>query len=147
MSATEAPPVGTSDRVWRGSGIAFVVTFFISSVIYGSQPDIGASANALVSFYCQGPVSSPRGRTRFLPGDGHEFSPRADTGSPRGHGVRGITPLPAVAWARRMLSPVVAQRWAWWRSRSTVAPARVLGMISSKPLGWRLELKAMERFS
>ncbi len=31
--------------------------------------------------------------------------------------------------------PVVAQRWAWWRSRSTVAPARVLGMISSKPLG------------
>jgi hypothetical protein len=51
MSATEAPPIGAFDRVWRGSGIAFVVTLVISSAIYGRQPDIGASANALVSFY------------------------------------------------------------------------------------------------
>jgi hypothetical protein len=41
----------TFDRVWRGSGIAFVVTFVVAHLIYGSQPEIGASADTLVSFY------------------------------------------------------------------------------------------------
>ena len=54
--------------------------------------------------------------------------------------VRGVTPLPVRAWERRTESPVVWQTWAWCRSRSTVAVARVLGMSSSKAAGCRLEL-------
>jgi Transposase DDE domain group 1 len=92
-------------------------------------------------------LSSPRWRSLDLPGDGHEDSLRGREISKDDHQASGITPLPAVAWARRTLSPWVAQRWAWCSSRSTVAVARVLGMISSKPAGWRLELTATERFS
>ena len=49
--------------------------------------------------------------------------------------VSGVTPFPAVAWVRRMLSPAVSTTWAWCMSRSTVALAMVLGMSSSKPAG------------
>lgn len=38
-------------RTWRGSGVFFVVAFIIGWIIYGSQPNIGASADELVSFY------------------------------------------------------------------------------------------------
>lgn len=34
-----------------------------------------------------------------------------------GQVVSGVTPFPSVAWVSRMESPVVATRWAWWRSR------------------------------
>jgi hypothetical protein len=39
------------ERLWRTSGIQFVGLFIIASVIYGSQPRVGASADALVAFY------------------------------------------------------------------------------------------------
>jgi hypothetical protein len=39
------------ERIWRGSGIAFVIFFIISYVIYGNQPRVGASVDRLVSFY------------------------------------------------------------------------------------------------
>jgi hypothetical protein len=39
------------ERLWRGSGLGFVVMFIIAYVIYGDQPKIGASADELVSFY------------------------------------------------------------------------------------------------
>jgi hypothetical protein len=39
------------ERLWRMSGINFVVFFVIAYVIYGSQPRVGASADALVAFY------------------------------------------------------------------------------------------------
>ena len=39
--------------------------------------------------------------------------------------------MPAMAWVRRMLSPLVWQTWAWCMSRSTVAVARVFGINSS----------------
>jgi hypothetical protein len=39
------------ERLWRTSGIQFVGLFIIASVIYGSQPQVGAPANALVAFY------------------------------------------------------------------------------------------------
>jgi hypothetical protein len=39
------------ERLWRTSGIQFVGLFIIASVIYGSQPQVGASADALVAFY------------------------------------------------------------------------------------------------
>ena len=60
MSAsTRAVPSSTSayatpafwERLWRTSGIQFVGLFIIASVIYGSQPQVGASADALVAFY------------------------------------------------------------------------------------------------
>jgi hypothetical protein len=47
--------------VWRGSGIAFVITFVASWLIHGAQPDIGASADTLASFY-------ENDRTRILIG-------------------------------------------------------------------------------
>jgi hypothetical protein len=61
--------------------------------------------------------------------------------------VSGVTPFPAVASASRRLVPSVRTRWAWWRSRSTVAVARVLGMIVSNPLGCRLEVTIRDRRS
>ena len=39
------------ERVWRTSGLQFVGFFIIASVIYGYQPQVGASADALVAFY------------------------------------------------------------------------------------------------
>ena len=39
------------ERLWRGSGIVFVVFFILAYVIYGDQPKVGASADELVSFY------------------------------------------------------------------------------------------------
>jgi hypothetical protein len=39
------------ERLWRMSGINFVVFFVIAYVIYGYQPQVGASADALVAFY------------------------------------------------------------------------------------------------
>jgi hypothetical protein len=39
------------ERQWRMSGIVFVVLFIIAYVIYGQQPQVGASADALVAFY------------------------------------------------------------------------------------------------
>jgi len=42
------------DRVWRASGIAFVVMSITAYVIYGNQPSAGASADQLVSFYDDG---------------------------------------------------------------------------------------------
>ena len=45
-----------------------------------------------------------------------------------------------------MESPLVWQTWAWWRSRSTGAVARGLGISSSKPAGCRFELMATRAF-
>jgi hypothetical protein len=39
------------ERLWRTSGIQFVVLFILASVIYGTQPQVGASTDALVAFY------------------------------------------------------------------------------------------------
>jgi hypothetical protein len=39
------------ERLWRMSGINFVVFFIIAYAIYPSQPQVGASADALVAFY------------------------------------------------------------------------------------------------
>ena len=39
------------ERLWRQSGINFVVFFIIAYVIYGSQPQVGAPADALIAFY------------------------------------------------------------------------------------------------
>jgi hypothetical protein len=39
------------ERLWRQSGINCVLFFIIASVIYGHQPQVGASADALVAFY------------------------------------------------------------------------------------------------
>jgi hypothetical protein len=39
------------ERLWRSSGIQSVGLFIIAYVIYGYQPQVGASADALVAFY------------------------------------------------------------------------------------------------
>jgi hypothetical protein len=39
------------ERNWRGAGIGFAAVLIVASVIYGSQPKVGASAAELVSFY------------------------------------------------------------------------------------------------
>jgi|SRR5882672_855368 len=39
------------ERLWRQSGINFVVSFIIAWVIYGYQPQVGASADGLAGFY------------------------------------------------------------------------------------------------
>src|SRR5882672_5395504 len=68
MSAsTAAMPSSTSvyttrgfwERLWRTSGLQSVGLFIIAYVVYGYQPPVGASADALVAFY-------DGGRTRIL---------------------------------------------------------------------------------
>src|SRR5262245_7431588 len=39
------------ERLWRMSGIHFVVFFVIGYALYGEQPRVGASAESLVAFY------------------------------------------------------------------------------------------------
>jgi hypothetical protein len=39
------------ERLWRTSGIQFLVLFIIAYLIYGYQPQVGASADALIAFY------------------------------------------------------------------------------------------------
>ena len=39
------------ERLWRSSGIQSVGLFIIAYVIYGFQPQVGASTDALVAFY------------------------------------------------------------------------------------------------
>jgi hypothetical protein len=39
------------ERLWRMSGINFIIFFIIAYVIYGYQPLVGASADAVVAFY------------------------------------------------------------------------------------------------
>ena len=41
----------TWERLWRSSGISFVLFFIIAYAIYGDQPKVGAPAGKLVSFY------------------------------------------------------------------------------------------------
>lgn len=47
------------ERLWRTSGIQFVALFIVAYLVYGHQPQVGASAEELVTFY-QG------NRTRIL---------------------------------------------------------------------------------
>ena len=42
---------GFWERLWRLSGINFVVFAIIAYAIYGYQPQVGASADALAAFY------------------------------------------------------------------------------------------------
>jgi hypothetical protein len=39
------------ERLWRTSGLQFVGLLIVASFIYGSQPHVGASADALAAFY------------------------------------------------------------------------------------------------
>jgi hypothetical protein len=51
---TSSTGVNTSafwERLWRTAGIQFVGLFIVAYVVYGYQPQVGASADALVAFY------------------------------------------------------------------------------------------------
>lgn len=52
---TSSPDASTArafwERLWRTAGFQFVGFFIITSVIYGYQPQIGASDDALAAFY------------------------------------------------------------------------------------------------
>jgi hypothetical protein len=39
------------ERLWRTSGIQFIALCIIAYIIYGYQPQVGASSDALVAFY------------------------------------------------------------------------------------------------
>ncbi len=39
------------ERLWRTGGIQSILCFIIAYLVYGHQPEVGASANALVAFY------------------------------------------------------------------------------------------------
>jgi hypothetical protein len=39
------------ERLWRTAGLQFVGFFIIAYLVYGNQPQVGASADSLVSFY------------------------------------------------------------------------------------------------
>ena len=109
----------------------------------GDLPATQTRGASSVIASCQWPVGSAQWRTAELPGGGQQNCPVVanrtarwwPTELPGVHLVSGVTPLPAVAWVRRMLSPAVMTTWAWCSNRSTVALAMVLGMSSSNPAG------------
>jgi len=108
----------------------------LADLATGRFDDALRRARRLVDLDCQGPVGCARWRTVELPGRGQQNCPVTARCCARAvQVVSGVTPLPPVAWVRRMLSPVVMTTCAWCRSRSTVAFAMVLGMSSSKPAG------------
>ena len=39
------------ERLWRTAGIQSLACFIVAYIIYGSQPQVGAPADALVAFY------------------------------------------------------------------------------------------------
>ena len=59
MSASARPMTSSAsvttgvfwERLWRAAGIQSLGLFIIGYVIYGYQPHVGASADALVAFY------------------------------------------------------------------------------------------------
>jgi len=117
-------------------------------VMYRTEPsfDVLAACRALFERHPQVPVlckvDDVNGHLKLRVG-GQVISGLADTVSPDGRPpelrvggqLNGTTPLPASASASRWLSPLVSTRCAWCSSRSTVAVARVLGMIVSNPDG------------
>ncbi len=42
------------ERLWRLSGINFILFFIVANIIYGVQPEPGASSDALLAFYSAG---------------------------------------------------------------------------------------------
>src|SRR5262249_51725156 len=50
-SASQTSARAFWERLWRMSGINFVSLFVVGYLIHGSQPHIGAPADALVAFY------------------------------------------------------------------------------------------------
>jgi transposase len=118
----------------------------LEEISESAQEDPQPKLSRATGFCPEAVVSSARWRSREVPGDGHGICPVL-TITGWGAQLKGLTPWPARAWACRTLSPLVWQRWAWCRSRSTVAVARVLGMSSSNAAGCRLEEIATERFS
>jgi hypothetical protein len=42
---------GFWERLWRTAGLQFVAFFIVAYLIYGNQPQVGASADSLVAFY------------------------------------------------------------------------------------------------
>src|SRR5258707_3573792 len=39
------------ERLWRTAGIQSVLCFIVAYIVYGHQPQVGASADALAAFY------------------------------------------------------------------------------------------------
>src|SRR3989440_11464563 len=39
------------ERLWRTAGIQSVLCFMVAYIVYGHQPQVGASADALAAFY------------------------------------------------------------------------------------------------
>jgi hypothetical protein len=50
-STTGANTSAFWERLWRQSGINFIAFFVLAYFIYGSQPHVGASSDAVVAFY------------------------------------------------------------------------------------------------
>ena len=50
-SASVYTTSGFWERLWRTAGLQFVGFFVITYLIYGNQPQVGASADSLVGFY------------------------------------------------------------------------------------------------
>lgn len=53
-ATTSSSSVNTSvfwERLWRTSGIQFILFFVLAYIIYGTQPHIGAPADTLAEFY------------------------------------------------------------------------------------------------
>jgi hypothetical protein len=57
--------------------------------------------------HCQRPLGCARLRPGVLPGRGHQGCPLAASRTAWCHDARGFTPLPRVAWVRRIESPAV----------------------------------------
>jgi hypothetical protein len=51
VTVPEATTVNLWERLWRMNGVSVVLFFVVAWLVYGSQPKLGASADALNAFY------------------------------------------------------------------------------------------------
>ena len=96
------------ERLCRSSGIQFVVFFIIAHVIYGFQPQVGASADALFAAGVAAVVLVLLGGTTWLSGG---------FWAPDGAYSRFLSPIIGLVWpvvvSRVLLSRIPATRSGW----------------------------------
>src|SRR5215207_6258119 len=108
-----APEQGGGGRVGLYAGYARAGAGLVPLAChYGWSTGVTSGHQAYL-LACQRSLGVPGGRTVGLRGGGHEMSGLMDVSSPDGGQLRGTTPLPARASARRWESPLVRTRWAW----------------------------------
>src|SRR5262245_7190971 len=106
VNTTSAYGAAFWERLWRSAGIQFIGLFVVAYAIYGYQPGVGASADALTAFYTGE-------RTRIL----------------IAAILAGLTTLNLMWFAAALRATLVDAGQEGWGSAATASSAAVGGMF------------------